>query len=55
MNIANYPTSFNVYDSMGDFEAANGNKAKAAEYYKKALTIKQFPDTRKKLNALLKK
>ncbi len=55
MDIVNYPTSFNVYDSMGDFEAANGEKAKAVEYYNKALTIHEFKDTRDKLNALLKK
>jgi predicted alpha/beta superfamily hydrolase len=55
MNIKNYPTSFNVYDSMGDFEAANGNKAKAVENYTKALTIKENSETRKKLNVLLKK
>jgi uncharacterized protein len=52
MNIANYPQSFNVYDSMGDFYDAKGDKAKAIEYYSKALTIKDFPDTREKLNKL---
>ena len=55
MNITNYPTSFNTYDSMGDFEATNENKEKAVEYYKKALTINEYPETRKKLDALLKK
>lgn len=55
MNIANYPTSFNAWASMGDLQTAEGNKEKAVEYYKKALTIKQNPETRKKLNALLKK
>jgi predicted alpha/beta superfamily hydrolase len=55
MNIANYPTSYNVYDSMGDFYAAKGEKEKAIEYYKKALSIKEFAESRNKLNSLLKK
>ena len=55
MNIRNYPNSFNVYDSMGDFYDATGEKAKAIDCYKKALSIKEFPDTKVKLDALLKK
>jgi hypothetical protein len=55
MNITNYPTSANVYDSIGDFEVAKGDKAKAIEYFKKALSIKENADTRNKLNDLLKK
>ncbi len=54
MNVENYPESSNVFDSMGDFYDATGNKQKAIEYYKKALTIKEVPDTRKKLEKLLK-
>ena len=54
MNIQNYPQSFNGYDSMGDFYDAKGNKVKAIEYYTKALTIKEFPETRKKLEKLKK-
>jgi len=52
MNIQNYPQSFNVYDSMGDFYDAKGDKAKAIEYYSKALTLKDFPETREKLKKL---
>jgi len=54
-NVTNYPTSFNVYDSLGDFYAADNDKEKAIENYKKALSIHEFDDTRKKLNALLAK
>lgn len=54
MNISNYPTSFNVYDSMGDLEVAKGKKEKAVEYFKKALSIRDNSATRDKLNALLK-
>ncbi len=53
-NISNYPVSFNVYDSMGDFYAAKGEKEKAIENYQKALVIKDFQETRYKLNALMK-
>jgi len=55
MNVANYPGSYNVYDSMGDFYDAKGDKAKAIENYKKALTIKDAPETKQKLEKLLKK
>ena len=55
LNVDNYPASFNVYDSMGDFYQADGNKEKAIEYFKKALSIREFADTRNKLNALLAK
>ncbi|WP_347159036.1 alpha/beta hydrolase [Pontibacter chitinilyticus] len=55
MNITNYPTSFNAFNFMGDLQSAEGNKAKAIEYYRKALTIKEYPEARKKLNTLLKK
>lgn len=54
INATNYPTSFNVYDSQGDFYAAKGEKAKAIENYEKALGVKEWPDTRSKLNQLLK-
>jgi tetratricopeptide (TPR) repeat protein len=51
-NIQNYPESFNVYDSMGDFYNAKQDKEKAIEYYTKALTLRDFPDTRQKLEKL---
>jgi hypothetical protein len=52
MNITNYPNSFNVYDSMGDYYDANGDKQKAIQSYTKALSLKDWPDTRKKLEKL---
>jgi predicted alpha/beta superfamily hydrolase len=52
MNITNYPESSNVYDSMGDFYDAKGDKAKAIEFYNKALTLKDLPGTKEKLNKL---
>ena len=55
MNMRNYPKSSNVYDSMGDCYAAEGKTEKAMEYYAKALTIKEVPETRKKLESLKEK
>ncbi len=53
LNMVNFPTSFNVYESMGDFYREGGNLKKAIELYSKALTIKEIPETRKKLQNLL--
>jgi predicted alpha/beta superfamily hydrolase len=52
MNIENYPGSFNAYDSMGDFYAAKGDKQKAIEYYNKVLELRDWPDTKLKLEKL---
>ena len=51
-NIDNYPQSFNAYDSMGDLYAAKDDRQKAIEYYYKALTIKDYPDTKNKLEKI---
>lgn len=55
LNISNYPESYNVYNSMGDFYSANGDKSKTIVNYTKALTIKEVPAVRKKLESLLGK
>lgn len=52
LNIENYPESFVVYDSIGDYYVANGEKEKAIEHYKKALSLREFPETRKKIEKL---
>lgn len=51
-NIENYPNSANAYDSLGDFYAGEGNKAKAIEAYSKSLSLQETPDTRRKLEEL---
>jgi tetratricopeptide (TPR) repeat protein len=53
MNVKNYPDSFNVYDSMGDYYAAIGNKLKAKEYFEKALSIRDNQGTREKLKKIM--
>jgi tetratricopeptide (TPR) repeat protein len=53
MNVENYPKSWNVYDSYGDYFLALGDKPKAIEYFKKALVLKENTESRRKLNKLL--
>ena len=48
----NYPDSFNVHDSMGDFYVANGDNQKAQEFYARALWILDNPGTREKLEKM---
>jgi uncharacterized protein len=55
MNLDNYPKSENVYDSMGDYYDAAGDKNKAIEYFRQALTVKENADTRAKLEKLEQK
>ena len=55
MNIENYPKSGNVYDSMGDFYVATGDKEKAIDYFRKALAVHENADTRQKLQKLEQK
>jgi predicted alpha/beta superfamily hydrolase len=52
LNMDTYPTSFVAYDSLGDYYAAKGDKEKAASHFKKALTLRDVPETRKKLEKL---
>lgn len=54
LNVGNYPESYNVYDSYGDYFLAIDDKSKAMEYFKKSLSKKENPEARKKLNELLK-
>jgi hypothetical protein len=52
LNIRNYPESYNVYNSMGNYYSAKGDKFNAIENYIKALSIKEVPAIRKKLESL---
>jgi len=55
LNVANYPQSPNVYDSLGDYYEANGDKKNAISSYQKTLELdKDFPETKSKLEKLLK-
>ena len=54
LNIANYAETANCYDGLGDLYLAKGDKAKAIESFKKTLTLKLIPETKAKLEKLLK-
>ncbi|MBN8825520.1 MULTISPECIES: alpha/beta hydrolase-fold protein [unclassified Spirosoma] len=54
LNIANYPNSYNVYDSYGDFFMACNDPKNAILQFQKALSLKENPASRQKLEALLK-
>jgi predicted alpha/beta superfamily hydrolase len=52
INEINYPNSFNVYDALGDYYSAVGQKQEAKKYYIRALSILNYPETTDKLQAL---
>ena len=54
-NIDNYPDSYNVYDSIGDYFDAIGDKSNAMRYFQKSLLLKENADIRKKLENLQSK
>lgn len=52
LNLNNYPDNWFVYDCMGDCCKEMGESEKAIEYYNKALTFFNHPDTKAKLAKL---
>ncbi len=54
LNIANYPETANCYDGLGDLYLAKGEKLKAIESFKKTLSLEVIPETKQKLETLLK-
>lgn len=54
LNIVNYPESANCYDGLGDLYLAKGDKLKAIASFKKTLSLKFIPETKQKLESLLK-
>lgn len=55
LNVLNYPQSSNVFDSLGDYFLEINDQANAIESFKKALALKEVPQTREKLEKLLNK
>ncbi|CAG5069398.1 hypothetical protein DYBT9623_02134 [Dyadobacter sp. CECT 9623] len=55
LNTINYPTSWNVFDSYGDYLSAQNDKAGAIAQFEKSLTMEENEDTRKKLDDLRSK
>ncbi|TDO24491.1 alpha/beta hydrolase-fold protein [Pedobacter duraquae] len=54
LNVVNYPESANCYDSLGDFYLATDNKTEAIKSFEKALSLTTIPETKEKLDRLLK-
>lgn len=54
MNISNFPDSYNAFDSFGDYFVSVGNVEQATIMYKKALSIYDNLETRKKLESISK-
>jgi hypothetical protein len=54
LNIINYPERANCYDGLGDFYLAKGETLKAIMLFKKTLSLKTIPETKQKLETLLK-
>jgi len=54
LNIMNYPETANCYDGLGDLYLAKGDTLKAIESFKKTLTLQQIPETKVKLEKLVK-
>jgi predicted alpha/beta superfamily hydrolase len=52
MNTINYPDSYNVYDSLGDYFLEVKQKAKAKDAFDKALSIEDRPATQLKIRTL---
>ena len=54
LNITNYPERANCYDGLGDLYLAKDDKLKAIASFKKALMLELIPETKEKLEKLLK-
>jgi tetratricopeptide (TPR) repeat protein len=54
LNVRNYPHDANAQDSYGDYYLAKGDSNNAIMCFKKALSITEIPETRAKLNLLLR-
>lgn len=54
LNITNYPGSANCYDGLGDLYLAKGDTLNAIASFKKTLSLKNIPETKQKLDTLLK-
>ncbi|WP_210463379.1 alpha/beta hydrolase-fold protein [Rufibacter roseolus] len=52
LNLDNYPADGNLHDSMGDYYVAIGDKKKAMEAFRKALSLEEVAETRRKLKSL---
>lgn len=54
-NVKDHPQSWNTYDSLGEAYERKGDKKLAAENYRKAQSMTQDPDQKKRIGAVLVK
>ena len=54
-NVKDHPQSWNTYDSLGEAYDRKGEKKLAAENYRKALSMTQDPEQKKRIEGVLKK
>jgi tetratricopeptide (TPR) repeat protein len=52
-NVKDHPQSWNTYDSLGEAYDRKGDKKLAAQNYRKALSMTQDPDQKKRINTIL--
>jgi hypothetical protein len=52
--VEDYPESWNVYDSLGEGYAANGESKLAIEYYKKAFDMVTDDTNKNRITNILK-
>src|SRR6516165_2533093 len=52
-NVKDHPDSWNVYDSLGEAQAASGDKKSAVASYEKALSLANDPVQKKRINTVL--
>jgi len=52
-NVNDHPDSWNVYDSLGEAQAAAGDKKSAVASYEKALSLAKDPVQKKRINNVL--
>jgi len=52
-NVKDHPDSWNVYDSLGEAQAATGDKKSAVASYEKALSLAKDPVQKKRINNVL--
>jgi hypothetical protein len=54
-NVKDYPQSWNTYDSLGEAYDRKGDKKLAIENYRKALSMVQDEDNKKRISGILKR
>ncbi|HSE64419.1 MAG TPA: DUF2911 domain-containing protein [Thermoanaerobaculia bacterium] len=54
-NVKDHPQSWNVYDSLGEGYDRKGDKKLAIENYRRALSMTQDPDQKKRIDGILKR